>query len=743
MRTVFFIVNWLLLIAVCRSQDVADYVNLYIGTTNDGNTNPGAVMPWGMASISPFNCHDTLNPEAWCRSPYLFGRSYISGFTQLNISGTGCPDLGTATLMPTSGKLSFIPSHNTSSYSDAIARPGYFSVMLDKFGIRAEMTTTMRTTISRYTFPGGESNIMVNLGLNLTTRDGAVIERFSDTEIGGVKTIGNFCGLTATQNVYFYVVVSKVPHEVGIFDDDRKYPYFKRPMAGKNIGAYFIFDTNDNEEVLVKTGFSFVSVANAKLNLETEQPGFDFDGTRQAAHDAWNRELSKIRVEGGTHDDRVIFYSALYHTLLHPNVFNDVNGEYQGYESNDVFTTAGKDRYSLFSLWDTYRTVHPFLSLVYPAKQSDMLQSLLSMYREGGWLPRWELASMETGVMVGDPSLPVIVDSWFRGIRDFDVELAWEAMRHNATADPESNILRPGLEYWLEYGYIPDDAQPVMHRFPKDMYENLLRHRVVWGSVSTSLEYGIADWNLAQFALMLGKQDDHDYFLKRSMFYRNNFDPKTNFLRPRHSNGEWIEPFDPTSHGHEQSGYVEGTAWTYTFMVPYDIPGLMEMMGGPQPFVDKLQACFDEGHFDVTNEPDIAYPFLFNYVEGEEWRTQRQVRQIIKNDFSNAPDGLPGNDDVGTLSAWLMYAMMGFYPDCPGDMHYQLSSPVFTKVTIELDQTYFEGETFVIEAPDASPDNVYIRSMHLNGEPLQGFRLHHDKITRGGRLVLGLDKQPQ
>jgi putative alpha-1,2-mannosidase len=255
MRTVFFIVNWLLLIAVCRSQDVADYVNLYIGTTNDGNTNPGAVMPWGMASISPFNCHDTLNPEAWCRSPYLFGRSYISGFTQLNISGTGCPDLGTATLMPTSGKLSFIPSHNTSSYSDAIARPGYFSVMLDKFGIRAEMTTTMRTTISRYTFPGGESNIMVNLGLNLTTRDGAVIERFSDTEIGGVKTIGNFCGLTATQNVYFYVVVSKVPHEVGIFDDDRKYPYFKRPMAGKNIGAYFIFDTNDNEEVLVKPAF--------------------------------------------------------------------------------------------------------------------------------------------------------------------------------------------------------------------------------------------------------------------------------------------------------------------------------------------------------------------------------------------------------------------------------------------------------------------------------------------------------
>jgi len=275
------------------------------------------------------------------------------------------------------------------------------------------------------------------------------------------------------------------------------------------------------------------------------------------------------------------------------------------------------------------------------------------------------------------------------------------------------------------------------------MYENMLRYRVVWGSVSTSLEYGIADWNLAQFALMLGKQDDHDYFLERSLFYRNNFDPKTNFLRPRHSNGDWIEPFDPTSHGHEQSGYTEGSAWTYTFMVPYDIHGLIEMMGGLQQFVDKLQACFDEGYFDVTNEPDIAYPFLFNYVEGEEWRTQRQVRQIIKNDFSNAPDGLPGNDDVGTLSAWIMCAMMGFYPDCPGDMHYQLCSPVFSKITIDLDQAYYPGGTFVIEAPDASPDHIYIRAMHLNGEPLEGSRLHHNQITQGGRLVFGLSEQPK
>lgn len=736
LNRVLLIVILLILNQSVVSQDFTQYVNPFIGTLNDGNTNPGAVMPWGMASISPFNAFDTINPQAWCRSPYLFGKPYISGFTQLNISGTGCPDLGTFTQVATTGKLSFLPSHNASSYSQEEAFPGYYSVFLDKFGVKAEMTVTMRTTLSRYTFPSGSSNIMVNLGLGLTTRDGAVIQRLSDTEIAGYKTTGNFCGLTNSQIVYFYAKVSKKPVESGVWDGHRKYHWFKRPMPGKDIGAYFTFETTEDEQVFVQTGFSFVSIENAKLNLETEQPDPDFDVIAKKAGDAWNNELSKIKVEGGTEDDRIKFYTALYHTLLHPHVFNDVNGEYIGYESHKIYNAGERNRYTLFSLWDTYRTVHPFLSLVYPKRQSEMVSSLTGMYREGGWLPRWELTGMETGVMVGDPSLPVIADTYLRGIRDFDINLGYEAMRNNATANPATNIMRPGLEYLLQYGYIPDDAPPVMHNFPMDMYENMLRHRVVWGSVSTLLEYGIADWTLAQLAKELGKNEDYETFFKRSMFYRNIFDKSTGFVRPKLNNGKWVEPFDPASH--DLSCFTEGSAWTYTFMVPHDMQGLIQLMGGQKHFVNKLQQCFDEGHFDVTNEPDIAYPFLFNYVKGEEWRTQKTVREIVENDFKNAPEGIPGNEDVGTLSAWLVYSMMGFYPDCPANMEYQLTSPVFSKITIEFDPDYYEGRQFVIEAPEASPDNMYIKSMQLNGRAHKKYTLHHNDLVKGGKLVYNL-----
>ncbi|MCC5929963.1 MAG: GH92 family glycosyl hydrolase [Cyclobacteriaceae bacterium] len=718
------------------TRDYTDYVNLFIGSLNEGNTNPGATMPWGMASISPFNAYDTLNPDAWCRSPYLTGRPYISGFTQLNISGTGCPDLGTFTQVATHGPLSFSAFHNASVYSNEVARPGYYSVKLDKFNIKAEMTATERSTLTRYTFPAGSSNIMVNLGLGLTTRDGAVIQRLSDTEIAGSKTTGNFCGLTNTQIVYFYARVSKKPLESGVWDGDRKYHWFKRPMPGKNIGAYFTFETEEGEQVYVQTGFSFVSVENAKLNLETEQKTLDFEAIAKSAENAWNRELSKIKVEGGSEDDKIKFYTALYHILIHPNVFNDVNGDYVGYESDKIYNAGNRNRYTIFSLWDTYRTVHPFLSLVYPKKQSDMTSSLVDMYREGGWLPRWELAGMETGVMVGDPSLPVIADTYLRGIRDFDINTAYEAMVHNATANPATNILRPGLEYWLKYDFIPDDAPPVMHNFPKDMYENMLRHRVVWGSVSTALEYSIADWSLAQLASALGKNDDYDTFTKRSMLYRNNFDAQIGFVRPKLSDGSWVSPFDPTSHN--LACFTEGSAWTYTFMVPHDMRGLIKLMGGPKRFVNKLQQCFDEGHFDVTNEPDIAYPYLFNYVKGEEWRTQKTVREIVERDFKNAPEGIPGNEDVGTLSTWLVYSMMGFYPDCPANMEYQLTSPVFSKVTIELDSDYYEGRQFVIEAPEATPDNIYISSMRLNGKAHKKHTIHHNELVKGGKLIYNL-----
>ena len=737
-----FICVYVLTFLSCQVQaqnqpDYTKFVNPFIGTSNGGNTNPGAVMPWGMVSISPFNSFDTLNVRDGHASPYLDGRKYISGFTQVNMSGTGAPDLGTFCLMPSTGELKLNQPFNTSEYINEVSKPGYYSVFLNKFKVKVELTTTMRTSISRYTFPKGKSNILINLGLGLTQKEGAVIRRISDTEVDGFKTIGNFCGLTSVQTVYFYAKVSKAPKSVGVWDGVRKFPEMQREMAGRNIGAYFCYETIDNEIILVKVGVSYVSTANAKLNADTELPDFNFDSTYLTAQKAWNNELSKIKVEGGSGDDQIKFYTALYHTLLHPNVFNDVNGEYPGYKSSKILKTNGKDRFTIFSLWDTYRNVNPFLSLVYPKQQSAMVNSLVSMYKEGGWLPKWELAGTETGVMTGDPSLPVITDTYLRGIRDFDIQLAYKAMKHNATAvaPDEYNIMRPGLEDWLKYGFIPDDIHNQMFFYAN--YEEMLRTRAVWGSVSTSLEYCIADWNLGQLAKALGKNNDYKLFQARSMLYKNNFDPSLNFMRAKKSNGEWSEKLDTTD---VHSGpFTEGTTWTYTFMVAHDIPGLIKLMGGSENFIKKLDDCFSQNHFDVTNEPDIAYPYLYNYVKGQEWKTQKQVRSILTADFKNSSGGLPGNDDCGTMSTWLLYSMMGFYPTCPGDMNYQLVSPVFKKITIMLDDQYYPGKTFVIEARAASKDNTYIKSIKLNGKSCKKYSISHQQMVNGGTLSFNLN----
>ena len=473
------------------------------------------------------------------------------------------------------------------------------------------------------------------------------------------------------------------------------------------------------------------------MNLEAEQDQFDFEGTRQTAQEAWEQTLSRIQVEGGTRDDQVKFYTAVYHALLHPNIFNDVNGEYRLFEGDKTGFTKGIDRYTVFSLWDTYRCLHPFLSLVYPEKQSAMVKSLLGMAREGGWLPRWEYAGIDAGVMTGDPSLPVIADTWFRGIRDFNINEAYEAMKHNATSPGEENYIRPGMDDWLKYGYIPEDAPNVLHPFGdasgfENDYENMRDKRVVWGPVSTPLEYCVADWNLAQVAKYLGKMDDYKQFYGRSMLYKNNFDTSVGLMRPKSRNGKWVEPFEFSTP--QNNGFTEGSSWNYSFMVPHDIPGLIKLMGGRQKFIKNLDTCFEKQYFDITNEPNLAYPYLYNYVRGNEWKTQRQVREIVTKSFKNSPDGLPGNDDCGTMSAWLIFSMLGFYPDCPGNMDFQMTSPVFSKVTIKLNPAYYQGKTFVIAAENADVDNYIVDSMKLNNRPYSKFRITHGDIVKGGRL---------
>ncbi|CAL1516800.1 GH92 family glycosyl hydrolase [Chitinophaga sp. MM2321] len=710
-----------------NSQNLSSYVDPFIGTAGGGNTNPGAVLPHGLLSLSPLNTYDTLKNRGMA-SPYRFGEKKMSGFSHLNLSGTGCREMGTFLLMPTTGNLELVPYKYWSDYSKEEASPGYYTAQLDRYHIKAELTTTLRTGISRFTFPKGKSNILINLGLSLTNRKGANIRRVSDTEVEGFKSIGGFCGPPTIQNVYFVAKLSKKPASCGVWNDERKFQDFQREIAGDNIGAYFTFDTEENETISVQVGVSYVSIDNARENLQKEQPAVDFNRVRNDALNAWNSELSKIKVEGGTLMQKSMFYTALYHILLHPNIFSDINGEYPAMLTNEIVKADGFDRYSVFSLWDTYRNVHPFLSLVYPKKQSDMVKTMIAMYKESGWLPKWELAGMETYVMVGDPALPVITDTYLRGIRNFDVALAYKAMKHNATVPEVDNPVRPGSDNLLKYGYIPEDAT---------------NKRKIWGSVSTALEYGIADWNLAQLAKALGNDEDYKLFNNRSLYYRNYFDPKTNFIRPRLSDGSWFEPFNPSVDGNSlrsQTGFVEGNTWHYTFFVPHDIPGLIKLMGGETKFVRKLVTCFDDNYFIMSNEPDMAYPYLFNYVKGEEWRTQKYVREMISGNFNTSPAGLPGNDDCGTTSAWLLFAMMGFYPDCPGNMNFQIASPVFTKITIDLDADFYPGKNFVIESPGAE-ENVFIHSLSLNGKPYKKYTLNHQDIVTGGRLVFHLKKE--
>jgi predicted alpha-1,2-mannosidase len=715
-----------------KNKKSTDFVNPFIGTSNGGNTHPGSVLPWGMISVSPYNSYDTVSRSTGT-SPYYFGKKYISGFTHANMSGVGCNDLGIACFMPTTGQISFEQPRNCSAYSNEIATPGYYSVNLNKFNVIAELTATTRMGLSRFTFPEGKSNIILNLSIGSSPKKGAVVKMVSDTEIEGFKTIGDFCGIKNIQTVYFYARLSKSPKTSGVFTGANEYPDFNREVAGNDIGAYFSFDTKENEAISVAVAISYVSVENARKNLESELSSFDFDGTRAAAELAWNHELSKISVEGGTYDDKVKFYTALYHALIQPSLASDVNGEYAAMGSNKTLKAEGYNRHTVFSLWDTYRNVHPFLSLVYPKRQSNMVKTMLGMYKEGGWLPKWEFAGNETFDMVGDPAVPVIVDSYERGIRDFDANLAYEAIVHNASVAENGNPARPGLKEMLKYGYIPEDSHFVLKsNDPNGAYKwaNLNRLQLVWGSVSTTMEYCIADWNISQMAKALGKTEDYKLFYERSLSYKNYFNDETGFIRPKLTDGSWLIPFDLTA----ETGFTEGSTWNYTFMVPHDIPGLMKLMGGPKKFSEKLTECFEKKHFFMANEPDIAYPYLFNYVKGEEWKTQKYVRNCVNEYFFNSPGGIWGNDDCGTMSTWLMYAMMGFYPDCPGNMDYQIASPVFSKITIMLDPEYYSGKTFVIEAENAGKDNCYVRSMRLNGKPYRKFILNHQDIIQGGKL---------
>ncbi len=728
---------------MAAAQQPVDYVNPFIGTSNYGTTNPGAICPQGMMSVTPFNVMGSESnrfdkDSQWWSTPYSADNDYMTGFAHVNLSGVGCPELGSLLLMPTAGELKVDYREYGSKYKDEVAHPGYYSNVLTKYGIKTEATASMRTGLSRFTFPKGQGNILLNLGEGLTNETGATVRIVNETEIEGSKLLGTFCyNPQAVFPIYFVMKVSKVPKSMGYWKKQREmkgveaewdvysgkyklYTKYNREMSGDDVGVWFTYDTEENEAIEVKMGVSFVSIENARLNMNTEQPGFDFDKVRTTASNMWNSDLSRVKVEGGSKDDKTIFYTALYHLLIHPNIIQDVNGEYPMMESLKVGHTTG-NRYTVFSLWDTYRNVSTLMTLLFPERQLDIIRTMIDMYKESGWLPKWELYGRETLTMEGDPSIPYIVDAWMRGLRDFDVETAYEAMRKGATTPGEFNLLRPDNNDYMSKGYVP----------LREQYDN---------SVSHALEYYIADWNLSQFAKALGKKEDAKLFYDRSMGYKHYYSKEFGTLRPILPDGTFYSPFNPKQgeNFEPNPGFHEGSAWNYTFYVPHDIPGLVKLMGGQKKFVDKLQMVFDEGHYDMANEPDIAYPYLFSYFKGDAWRTQKLVRELLSKYYHNAPNGLPGNDDTGTMSAWAIFNMMGFYPDCPGEPAYTLSTPVFDKVTIKLDPKYWGRGQLVIETERPSAESLYIREMELGGKKLSRYRITHEELVQSGKLRFSL-----
>ena len=748
MRKITLLLASLLTAVVINAQKPAELVNPFIGTTNFGTTNPGAVTPNGMMSVVPFNVMGSdLNvfdkDSRWWSAPYEYNNKFFTGYAHVALSGVGCPEAASLLVMPTAGELDVNYFTYGTEYTDEVASPGYYSNMLTKYGIKTEVTATTRSACERYTFPAGKGNIILNLGQGLTNESGAMVRRVSSTEIEGFKLMGTFCYTTqAVFPIYFAMRVSKAPTSEGAWKfqplltgveaewtpDDGTYKLYEnyyKEIAGDNIGYRFCYDDlAEGEQITVQMGVSFVSVENAWENLEAEQKGLDFDGILAQATERWNSDLGRIRVEGGTKEQQTIFYTALYHALIHPSTVSDVNGEYPKMESAGI-GKSDHTRYTIFSLWDTYRNLHQLLTLVYPERQTDMLRTLVGMYEDWGWLPRWELFGRETYTMEGDPAAIVIADSWIKGLRDFDIDKAYEAMIKSATTEGTNNPIRRDIDPYIKDGYIP------LWYFSNDLSGD--------NSVSHALEYCSADYAIAQLADSLGDKARAKEFVKRSQSYRRYFCKEHGTLRPLTKEGKFLGDFDPATGKNFENvpGFHEASAWCYTFAVPHDLAGLTKLMGGKKGFINSLQGVFDNDYYDPANEPDIVYAYLFSRFKGEEWRTQKEVKKILDNHYKNAPDGIPGNDDTGTMSAWAVFSMMGFYPDCPGEPYYTLTTPVFDKVSITTPQ----GEiTIECERPDN--DCHYIESISLNGKK-SGYRLTHKQLLDNANITMKLKKEPK
>lgn len=746
MRKSLLLFSFMLLGVSLHAKQKIDYVDPFIGTTNFSVCNPGAVLPHGMMSVVPFNVMGSdLNAQdkdsRWWSAPYEYNNKFITGFAHVTLSGVGCPELGTLLTMPTSGKLDVDYHNYGSEYSGEKAYPGYYAVDLKKYGIHCEVSSTLRSSIERFTFPKGEGHILLNVGDGLTNEVGGAVKRVSDTEIEGYRLLGTFCyNPQAVFPMYFVLRVNKKPLSSGYWKKQPKmtgaqaqwdsdngryklYTTYGKELAGNEIGYFFNYNCEEGEQIEVQMGVSFVSIANARENLDKEQQGFAFDKVCKDASLSWERTLSTIDVEGGTEAQKRVFYTALYHSQIHPNIVQDVNGEYPMMERYDIGTTSS-DRYTVFSLWDTYRNVHQLETLLYPERQLDMVRSIIDMSKEWGWMPRWELFGRETWTMEGDPAIAVVADTYLKGLRDYDIQAAYTAFLKSATTKGADNKMRPDIDPYIAKGYVP------LGYFAQDFSGD--------NSVSHALEYYIADNALGNLASALGHKAEAKRFYKQSLGYKHYYSKESGTFRPITTDGKFLSPFNPDDGADFSNapGFHEGSAWNYTFYVPHDVLGLAKLMGGKQKFINKLQMVFDKNLYDPANEPDIAYPYLFSYFKGEEWRTQKEVTRLLNKYYTDKPSGIPGNDDTGTMSAWAVFSMMGIYPDCPGSPYYTVTSPVFDKVTLHLDSRYYPDGDITITADRSNATGKYIKSVSLGGKKLNSFRISHKELIKNRSLLL-------
>lgn len=698
-----------------------DCVDPFIGTGFHGHTYPGATMPYGAVQLSP----DTRSGNWDACAGYHYDDTTLDGFSHTHLSGTGCIDLGDVLFRP----VASIPELTADtlcrpalfSHKDEKASAGYYSVLLREEGIQAELTATLHAGVHRYTFPKGkQAGVIIDLEHLLDNEYiyETALEHTGENEISGMRRTR---GWVDNQYIYFVAQFSQPFQKVDFVEDGKVLPT-ETMQKGKALKAVLAFNSAKDNVVVAKVGLSTVSVENARLNLEREVPGFDFDAVHVAARTGWEHALSAITVEGGTSAQRTNFYTALYHALVVPDRASDVNGEYRRHTLETGRLEEGAAYYSTFSLWDTFRAWHPLMTLIDATLVNDMVNSLLDMYEASGELPIWPLSAGETGTMIGYHSASVIADAYLKGIRGFDAEKALEAMIISSDRN------KKGSDFYVKRGFIPS---------------NIKRE-----SVSCLLEYAYDDWCIARMAQAMGKEDVCQKYMKRAQNYVNVFDGSTKFFRGKRMDGNWETPFNPFAVGR---AYTEATAWQYRFFVPHDVNGMAQLFGGKEQLTEALNDLFAadsrvEGELsDITgligqyahgNEPSHHIAYLYNYV-GQPWNTQAMTRRLLDEMYQPIPEGIVGNEDCGQMSAWYILSSLGFYSVCPGSNEFALTTPLFPKATLRL----HNGKTLTVFANNPEK-NLYIDKVELNGVEIAVNFITYDQLLEGGELRFTLTDKP-